>query len=126
MSILKPGTLCVIVAGCPENIGLIVEVVAHLGALPQSDDAYKIQTTSGRPFPQLRSGCGKRFLAGYSAKAVTDRYKLRPLVAPGDGAGLHDVEIINPENRGDEPAPAPSRPATTMTPADGEPKRDGA
>ena len=26
MSDLKPGALCVIVAGCPENIGMIVEV----------------------------------------------------------------------------------------------------
>lgn len=32
MSHLKPGTLCVIVGGCPENLGLIVEVVCHLGA----------------------------------------------------------------------------------------------
>jgi hypothetical protein len=31
MSLLKPGTLCVIIAGCPENIGLVVEVVEHLG-----------------------------------------------------------------------------------------------
>ena len=28
---LKPGTLCVIIAGCRENIGLVVEVVQHLG-----------------------------------------------------------------------------------------------
>ena len=31
MSYLKPGTLCVIVAGCPANIGIVVEVLAYLG-----------------------------------------------------------------------------------------------
>ncbi len=30
MSYLKPGTLCVIVGGCPKNIGFIVEVLDHL------------------------------------------------------------------------------------------------
>lgn len=32
MSALRPGTLCVIVGGCPENIGLVVEVIEHIGA----------------------------------------------------------------------------------------------
>ncbi len=39
MSALKPGTLCVIIAGCPENIGLIVEVIAHLGPFEGKEDA---------------------------------------------------------------------------------------
>lgn len=81
MSILRPGTQCVIVAGCPENIGLIVEVIQHLGAFEGREDAYEIKTITGRPFNQLWSG--NDLLRGYSDYAITDRYKLRPLGAPG-------------------------------------------
>ena len=34
MATLKPGTLCVIIAGCPENIGVIVEVIRRYGRMP--------------------------------------------------------------------------------------------
>lgn len=79
-SILKNGTRCVIVAGCPENIGLIVVTTEHLGAYDGREDAYRIVTLSGRPFAQLIRG--KRTVKGYSNEAITDRYKLRPLVDP--------------------------------------------
>ncbi len=46
MSALKPGTLCVIIAGCPENIGLVVEVVEHIGVYEDRQDAYVIRTTT--------------------------------------------------------------------------------
>lgn len=78
MSQLKPGTLCVIVGGCPENIGLIVEVICHLGRVPPRDDAYKIKTVSDRRFAQLWGADGK-LVDGYSNVAITDRHKLRPL-----------------------------------------------
>lgn len=93
MSVLNPGTRCVIVAGCPENIGLIVVVIEHLGAYAGRDDAYRIATLTGRPFPQLTYG--KRLLSGYSQVAITDRHKLRPLVEAGEEPG-EDVEVIKP------------------------------
>jgi hypothetical protein len=82
MSILKPGTLCMIVAGCPENIGLIVEVLEHLGPHEEREDAYLIKTTTGRPFNQLKHG--DEILEHFFEEAITDRYKLRPLVDPKD------------------------------------------
>jgi hypothetical protein len=85
MSVLNPGTRCVIVAGCPENIGLLVVVIERLGAYAGRDDAYRISTLSGRPFPQLNHG--KRLVAGFSPEAITDRHKLRPLVEPGEEPG---------------------------------------
>jgi hypothetical protein len=90
MSILKPGTKCVIVAGCPENIGMIVEVVQHLGAFEGREDAYEIKTITGRAFHQLWSG--NDLLRGYSDYAITDRYKLRPLIEPGLDAATVDAE----------------------------------
>ena len=82
MTTLKPGTLCVIVGGCPENLGLIVEVVEHLGLYEGREDAYEIKTVTNRKFNQLWRG-GK-LVKGFSTEAVTDRHKLRPLVSPGD------------------------------------------
>jgi hypothetical protein len=84
MSILKPGTLCVIIAGCPENIGMVVEVIQHLGAYEGKEDAYWIRTTTGRPFHQLWHG--KELMRGSIDECVTDRHKLRPLVGGEDGA----------------------------------------
>ncbi len=109
MEALKPGTLCVIVGGCPENIGLVVEVLEHIGAEPPRADAYLIRTTSGRNFPQLKFGRGEKRLApGTSNEAVTDRHKLRPLVdAKDDETEEHDdvaipaedgVGVTNPEH----------------------------
>lgn len=79
MSALKPGTLCVIVGGCPENIGMIVEVISHLGPYPPRSDAYHIVTVTGRLFPQLRNDSTGALVAGYTEHAITDRHKLRPL-----------------------------------------------
>jgi hypothetical protein len=78
MAALKPGTHCIIIAGCPENIGLIVEVVEHLGRYRDREDAYCVRTVSGRPFKQL--WLGKRLMPGDSNECITDRHKLRPLV----------------------------------------------
>lgn len=86
MSALKPGTLCVIVASCPENIGLVVEVVQHLGFWPPREDAYQIRTVTGRRFPQFRDRSSDQLIPGYSTLAITDRHKLRPLVDPKDEA----------------------------------------
>lgn len=89
-AILKNGTRCVIVAGCPENIGLLVVTTEHLGAHNGREDAYRITTLSGRLFPQLI--CGKRLVRGYTNEAITDRYKLRPLVDPKDKVDELPVE----------------------------------
>ena len=81
--ILKRGTLCVIVGGCPENIGLIVEVLAHLGACGGRADAYHVRTVSGRPFAQLwdESGSKPRLTSNRVLNdCITGRHKLRPLV----------------------------------------------
>jgi hypothetical protein len=82
LSILKPGTLCVIIAGYPENIGMVVEVIQHLGAYEGKEDAYWIKTTTGRPFHQLWHG--KELMRGSIDECITDRHKLRPLVEGGD------------------------------------------
>jgi len=89
MSALKPGTRCVIIAGCPENIGVIVEVIEHLGPYEEREDAYYVRTVSGRYFRQLRAG--DDLVRGHTDKCVTDRHKLRPLVEPGDEAWSRDL-----------------------------------
>lgn len=81
-SILKRGTRCVIIAGCKENIGLVVEVIQRLGVYAGRADAYHIRTVSGRPFHQLWHG--NDLQRGSSDTCVTDRHKLRPLVDPKD------------------------------------------
>jgi hypothetical protein len=93
MSALKKGTLCVIVAGCPENIGIIVEVVAHLGRHEGREDAYEVKTVTERKFNQLWRG--NELVPGYSCYAITDRYKLRPLIEPKDDLHsiVHDEKI---------------------------------
>ncbi len=70
MSLLYPGQRCVIIAGCPENIGLIVEVVRRLGAYGGYQDGYEIVTLSGRNFQQLWRG--KDLAKGYSSSAYTE------------------------------------------------------
>lgn len=83
--ILKRGTLCVIVGGCPENIGVVVEVLARLGRYGEREDAYHVRTVSGRPFAQIWRGRGtKRGLLNNPGvtDCITDRHKLRPLVDP--------------------------------------------
>jgi hypothetical protein len=86
MSILKKGTLCVIIGGCPENIGLIVEVVCHLGRHEGREDAYEIKTVTSRKFNQLWRGA--MLVKGYSSVAITDRHKIRPLINLGDEPSL--------------------------------------
>ena len=71
-----------IIAGCPENIGMVVEVIQHLGAYEGKEDGYFIRTTTGRPFHQLLHG--KELMRGSIDECVTDRHKLRPLVG-GEG-----------------------------------------
>ena len=82
MSILARGQKCVIVAGCPENIGLVVEVISRIGRHKDREDAYWIRTVSGRPFHQL--WMGQELQRGGSSEAITERHKLRPLVDPKD------------------------------------------
>jgi hypothetical protein len=90
MTFLKPGTRCVIIAGCPENVGLVVEVIGHLGVYKDRDDAYYIRTVSGRKFHQL--WMDNDLQRGSSDKCVTDRHKLRPLVDPIDPIDDKEVE----------------------------------
>lgn len=98
MSRLKPGTLCVIVAGCPENIGLIVEVIEHLGSCPPREDAYVIRTVTGRNFPQLKEGPDEHLACGRSIQAITDRHKLRPLTDLGDKSNM-DTNTAKPAEK---------------------------
>jgi hypothetical protein len=83
-SLLKVGTRCVIVAGCPQNIGLVVQVVQRIGERYGYLDGYEIQTVSGRLFKQLWEDDALR--PGTSDFAFTERAKLRPLVDPKDDA----------------------------------------
>ncbi len=96
MTELKPGTPCVIVGGCPENIGLIVEVLEHIGPCPPRTDAYLIRTLTGRNFPQLKQGPTERLAVGISAEAITDRYKLRPLIGQLDDTDGIETLTVRP------------------------------
>ena len=80
-----------IIAGCPENIGLVVEVIRHLGQYEDRADAYLIKTSTGRPFHQLWSG--NDLLRGRSDECVTDRHKLRPLVDGKDDEEMRDTAV---------------------------------
>ena len=100
MESLKPGTLCVIVGGCPENIGLIVEVLEHIGPCPPRSDAYLIRTVTGRNFPQLKVGPSERLAPGRSPDAITDRHKLRPLGEDSGDAAHHGVSSRPEPRRG--------------------------
>ncbi len=95
MSILAKGQKCVIVGGCPENIGLVVEVICRVGSHSGREDAYWIRTVSGRPFHQL--WVEKELQRGSSSEAITDRHKLRPLVDPKDE--VHDMEIAQQQTK---------------------------
>ncbi len=94
MSALKPGTLCVIIAGCPENIGLIVEVIARLGPFEGKEDAYYIRTATGRPFHQVWNG--NDLIRGNYSECVTDRHKLRPLVGDKDDGDQYEIDAKTP------------------------------
>ena len=94
MSFLKPGTRCVIVAGCPENIGLIVEIIVHIGHCPPYADVCKIRTVSGRFFPQVWDTEGN-LTSGSSNECYTDRHKLRPLVDPKDESKEDETDVVN-------------------------------
>ncbi len=92
MAALKKGTICIIIAGCPENIGMLVEVIAHLGTYGEREDAYEIKTITGRNFNQLWNG--NNLIKGYSKVAITDRHKLRPLE---DGEPLNSDAFVEDE-----------------------------
>lgn len=95
MAALKKGTICIIIAGCPENIGMLVEVIAHLGTYGEREDAYEIKTITGRNFNQLCNG--NNLIKGYSKVAITDRHKLRPLEdgePPNSDAFVEDEELL--------------------------------
>ncbi len=95
MAALKKGTICIIIAGCPENIGMLVEVIAHLGTYGEREDAYEIKTITGRNFNQLWNG--NNLIKGYSKVAITDRHKLRPLEdgePPNSDAFVEDEELL--------------------------------
>jgi len=91
MSIRARGQKCIIIGGCPENIGLVVEVICRIGPHSGREDAYWIRTVSGRPFHQL--WIDKELQRGSSSEAITDRHKLRPLVDPKGDA--HDTAITD-------------------------------
>ena len=108
MSHLKPGTRCVIVGGCPENIGLIVEVLEHIEPYSFSFDKYSIRTVSGRPFPQLWTVKGLLISDGNSNKCFTDRHKLRPLVDPEEESELRETDVEDVRSKKRELADCPS------------------
>ena len=90
MCAIKKGALCIIIGGCPENIGMIVEVVAHLGCYGQRNDAYEIRTVTGKKFNQLWDG--NNLVDGYSATAITDRHKLRTIL--DDDLDKNRIELM--------------------------------
>ena len=106
MSLLKPGTLCVIVGGCPANIGLTVEVLAHLGPCPPRADVYSIRTVSGQPFNQFWDSDG-HLIRGYSNETTTDRHKLVPLVDSKDESEARSGAVKRVGNRKRELATCP-------------------
>lgn len=77
MNVIKAGTLCIIIGGCPENIGSIVEVIKHLGKYGGRNDAYLIKTITGKNFNQLN--INNKLTKGNSSEAITDRHKLQPI-----------------------------------------------
>lgn len=95
MSLLKSGSLCVIIAGCPENIGVIVEVIERIGG---DSDCYRIKTVSGRPFAQLWNDEGV-LSRGDANICFTDRHKLRPLVDAKDKAETLDGVVTRETSR---------------------------
>jgi hypothetical protein len=97
MSILKLGTLCVIVGGLPEHIGLVVEVLEHLGHYADREDAYFVRTASGHPFPEIWAIGTPRPTP--SNKRITDRRNLRPLVDPKVEAEERTDEHLAPHAR---------------------------
>lgn len=109
MASLKPGTLCVIIAGCPENIGLIVEVLARLGSCPPRADAYSIRTVSGRAFHQLWNSDGE-IVRGNSNVCITDRHKLRPLVDSKDEPEVRNSTEDYMKNLNDKLAACQAKP----------------
>ncbi len=95
MNSLKIGTICIIIAGCPENIGMLVEVTAHLGKYGGREDAYEIKTITGRKFNQMWRGAS--LVKGFSTVAITDRHKLRPLEdgePPNSELLVEDKELL--------------------------------
>ena len=65
MSILKPGTVSIVIGGQAQ--GLVVQVVEHLGAAFGGDGVYRISAS---------------MLDGTPTEAIIDQWKLRPIVGP--------------------------------------------
>ncbi len=107
MSYLKPGTLCVIVDGChenisdcPKNIGIIVEILAcYPPSPPRRTDSYKIRTVSGRPFPQIWNENGLLISGDNSNECFTDRHRLCPLVDPNDETEVRETNAGDVKGR---------------------------
>jgi hypothetical protein len=80
MSVLRKGQRCILVKGCPKNVGLLVMVVDHLGEFEDYQDCYEIVTVSGRAFPELWADATRtKTVPSMSSTALTDRHKLRPI-----------------------------------------------
>jgi len=80
MSVLMKGQLCVIVKGCPPNLGLIVRIVEHLGQIADYIDAYEIEPISDRPMHVWVDKARTRTeIWPFKEGIITDRDKLRPL-----------------------------------------------
>jgi hypothetical protein len=86
-----------VIAGCPKNIGTLVEILDHLGEVDNYQDCYEIVTISGRPFPELwADGTRTRTVPGVSSIALTERYKIRPLIdLPSNADANQELVEIN-------------------------------
>jgi len=112
MSYLKPGTLCVIVGGCPKNIGLIVEIIAYIGIVyigpwPPRTNIYRVRKISGRSFPHP---CNLEGLpaSAKSPTCITGRDKLRPLVGPSNESEERETEVVDVKSQKQELSDCPS------------------
>lgn len=82
-----------IVEGCPQNIGQIVEVVTHIGPFRVFNDVYVVKTASGSPFKQVVSGWLTE--PGKSAVQYAQRHQLKPLAGNQSNVGRQSIETHN-------------------------------
>ena len=97
MSYLKPDTRHAIKAGCPEKIGMVVEVIERLGEYHDRSDAYSIKTLSASKFNQFWQGSEP--LRGTSDTAIADRYKLRPTLDFKEESGEINLQSVLERNQ---------------------------
>lgn len=94
-SVLKPGTVCVAVDGCAQNVGLLVKVVEHIGQFRIFPDVYLVKTLSGRVFNQVVQDW--KPVKSSATVQYAQRHQLAPIV---DGYELDDeVEEVAPAER---------------------------